>query len=175
MGNAVLKTGMTILIAVMTFGMGCTSEDGLSVGGNVDSIVIHPIMMDGWENHIIWCNWTKDTNASAFKPPVGEHWYAGAKLSSQHEPNPRMFDSEITVKCTDDRGRAVFGVRVVITDLGVNDEGTTDLRGEVRLSLRGCHLGVNDVQEDIWVKAKETMATITVLAGDTTPDLGTMA
>lgn len=150
---------------------------------DLDTIQVDPMVMDGWSQDIIYCNWTEDTNSSAFSPSTGEHWYAGAKLDPSHEPDPYMFDKDITIICTDNDGEPMSEVRVVISGAGVNDAGTTKSTGKVVLSLRGCHLGPNDRQGEIKVEAKydstfgtqKKTTSITVLAGDTTPDLGTKA
>ncbi len=148
---------------------------------DLNTIQVNPIKVDGWSQHKIWCNWTEDTNASAFQPPKGEHWYAGAELSSSHKPDEYMFDSKITIKCIGDNDKPMSNVDVVISGSGVLDSDVTDSNGLVTLSLKNCHLGPNQEQGEINIEAKyqstfgdqKKTTSITVLAGDSPPDLGT--
>ena len=147
---------------------------------DLDTIDVKDINVDGWPQTKIWCNWTEDTNKSIFEPNRGEHWYAGAKLSYNHNPDDYLFDSSITIICKDDKKKAMSDVDVVISGAGVLDSGKTDTKGMVTLSLKGCHLGPNEAVGEIQIEAKyqstfgkqKKTTSITVLAGDIPPDQG---
>ena len=147
---------------------------------DLDTIQVYDIKVDGWEQTKIRCNWTEDTNASIFEPNRGEHWYAGAKLSYNHYPDPAIFDSKVTIKCIGDDGKPMADVDVVISGAVEPDSGKTNTKGVVTLSLKGCHLGVNDEIGEIIVEAnyqstfgkQKKTTSIMVLAGDEPPDQG---
>jgi len=147
---------------------------------DLDTINVEDIKIDGWSQTKIWCNWTEETNKSIFEPNRGEHWYAGAKLSNYHNPNDYLFSPSITIICKDDEGDPMSEVDVVISGAGVLDSGKTNTNGKVILSLKGCHLGPNEVVGKIQIEAKyqstfgeQTKTTsITVLAGNTSPNQG---
>jgi len=181
------RTGLTglplrIFIMVVIAGVCLVAIVGFIVVSkpDLDTIYVEDIKVDGWYQTKIWCNWTEDTNNTIFKPNRGEHWYAGAELSAGHNPDSYMFDSEVTIVCTDDDGEAMSEVRVVISGAGVSDAGTTNTAGEVKLSLKNCHLGPNDGNGEIKVEAtydstfgtQKKTTSIMVLAGDTPPDQG---
>lgn len=140
---------------------------------DLDNIYVEPIKVNGIEQNKIWANWTEDTNTSIFTPKRGEHWYAGAKLSYNHEPNKNLYDSFVTIVCSDDDGNPMSNIDVVISGAGVLDSDKTDTNGKVTLSLKNCHLGPNDSQGEIKIEAKydstfgtqKKTKTITVLAG----------
>ena len=144
---------------------------------DLDTIQVNDIVIDGWKQTKIWCNWTEDTNESIFKPDRGEHWYAGAQMSYLHKPDPNKFDSTVTIKCFEKARGPLHNVDVVISGVGVHDSGKTNSYGDVSLSLRGCHLGVNEEIGEIIVEAKygndQKITSIMVLAGDEPPDQGT--
>ena len=147
---------------------------------DLDTIYVEDIKVDGWSQTKIWCNWTEETNKTIFKPNRGEHWYAGAKLAYNHNPDDYLFDSTVTIICEGDDDEPMSDVDVVISGAGVLDSGKTNTKGRVTLSLKGCHLGPNEVVGNIQIEAKyqstfgeQTKTTsITVLAGDTPPDQG---
>ena len=175
--------GISILLITVTFNIGCSSKKGNNEedinlsGRSLDEIEVKPIQVDGWGQNKIWCNWTEDTNESIFKPDRGEHWYAGAQMSYLHKPDPNKFDSTVTIKCFEKARGPLHNVDVVISGVGVHDSGKTNSYGDVSLSLRGCHLGVNEEIGEIIVEAKygndQKITSIMVLAGDEPPDQGT--
>ena len=181
------RTGLTglplrIFIMVVIAGVCLVAIVGFIVVSkpDLDTIYVEDIKVDGWQQTKIWCNWTEDTNEAVFKPNRGEHWYAGAELSSNHNPDDYLFDSNVTIICEGDDDEPMSDVDVVISGAGVLDSGKTDTKGKVTLSLKGCHLGPNEAVGEIQIEAKyqstfgkqKKTTSITVLAGDTPPDQG---
>ena len=179
MNSKLLIVWCCILLITVTFNIGCSTKNEKNL--SLDRIEVDNIKIDGWEYHRIWCNWTEDTNESIFKPNEGEYWYAGAKLSDLHNPDPSLFDSKIRIVCYNDQDRPLKNVDINISGCGVSYSGLTNSRGEVFLSLEGCHLEPPAINGCIRIEAsfnnlngtiQKEIISITVLAGDTHPNQG---
>lgn len=173
--NGLTGLALRIFIMVVIAGVCLVAILGFIVMSkpDLDKIHVDEILVGGHMQNTIWCNWTESTNSSAFEPRAGEHWYAGVSLGPNHAPNKNFYNDKIMIICTDNDGQAMADVDVIISGCGVLDNDRTNTRGEVELSLKGCHLGVNEEQGSITITAKydstfgtqEKTKSITVLAG----------